>query len=418
MKNTPCKFDVFISYSRRDFDEVNKFVETLKQRIPELTYWFDLTGIESGEEEFDEKIISAIDESSYVLFFISEHSMDSKWTKKEVVYANNIDKKVVPVILRETTLRGWFIFNFGRIDCINITDPKQNDKLLRDLSAWTGKELKAIGITTIELHKLVARYTTLQEQITELCAKRNALLKKMESSGVNVSELLGKLIDAASAAEMPEFKTNDTILNLTAMGRSLAEKANAVLKSTITPENKTNTINGHAFVDLGLSVKWATCNIGADSPEECGDYFAWGEIRKKKTYTPDTSHTYNADMECISGNSNYDAARANWGSTWRLPTDEEIKELLSKCVAKWTTQNGIKGVLIRSTINGHSIFLPAAGWHEGKDLYRNKEYCRYWSGSSNKGKQITAIILHCNSNCNIWCSIDRSFGFCIRPVSD
>ena len=132
------KNDVFISYSRVDFDEVNEFVEMLKQQIPSLSVWFDITGIESGDE-FEEKIITAIDQSSYVLFALSDNSINSQWAKDEVMYAKNTDKKVIPVLLRGATLKGWFLFKFGRVDCIDSTIPLQVDKLIRNLSTWTNK---------------------------------------------------------------------------------------------------------------------------------------------------------------------------------------------------------------------------------------------------------------------------------------
>ena len=80
------KHDLFISYSRKDFEEVNKFVNMLKSRIPDLDCWFDITGIESGDE-FEDKIISAIDNSANVLFALSDNSLASEWTKDEVMYA-------------------------------------------------------------------------------------------------------------------------------------------------------------------------------------------------------------------------------------------------------------------------------------------------------------------------------------------
>lgn len=101
------KYDVFISYAGKDFDEVSGFVEMLKERIPQLTYWFDITGIESGDE-FEEKIITAIDNSSYVLFALSDNSIQSLWAKDEVMYAKNTDKKVIPLLLKGATLKGWF----------------------------------------------------------------------------------------------------------------------------------------------------------------------------------------------------------------------------------------------------------------------------------------------------------------------
>ena len=87
---------MFISYSRKDFDVVNDFVKMLKSRIPQLNCWFDITGIESGDE-FEDKIISAIDNSSYVLFAVSDNSLESPWTKDEVMYAKNTDLAVLTV---------------------------------------------------------------------------------------------------------------------------------------------------------------------------------------------------------------------------------------------------------------------------------------------------------------------------------
>ena len=133
------KYDVFISYSRKDFDEVSVLIETIRAEIPDLSIWFDITGIESGDE-FEEKIISAIDNSSYVLFALSENSIGSKWTKDEVMYARNTDKKVIPVLLKGAQMKGWFLFKFGRVDCIDSTNDLQMEKLLQNLSDWTGKK--------------------------------------------------------------------------------------------------------------------------------------------------------------------------------------------------------------------------------------------------------------------------------------
>ena len=134
------KYDIFISYSRKDFDEVNAIVEMLKTRIPTLNYWFDITGIESGDE-FEDKIIAAIDNSSYVLFALSDNSIQSQWAKDEVMYAKNTDTKVIPLVLKGAQLKGWFLFKFGRIDCIDTTNTLQIEKLIKNLADWTGKEI-------------------------------------------------------------------------------------------------------------------------------------------------------------------------------------------------------------------------------------------------------------------------------------
>ena len=136
--STTMKYDVFISYSRKDYDEVSAILETINAAMPDLSYWFDIDGIESGDE-FEDKIISAIDNSSYVLFALSENSIGSKWTKDEVMYARNTDKKVIPVLLKGAQMKGWFLFKFGCIDCIDSTDSLQMGKLIRNLSTWTGK---------------------------------------------------------------------------------------------------------------------------------------------------------------------------------------------------------------------------------------------------------------------------------------
>ncbi len=132
------KFDIFISYSRKDFDEVSSVLETLKAAIPGLTYWFDIDGIESGDE-FEDKIISAIDRSAYVLFALSENSISSVWTKDEVMYAKNTGKKVIPLMLEGAEMKGWFLFKFGRVDCIDSTNALQMEKLVQNLSSWVGK---------------------------------------------------------------------------------------------------------------------------------------------------------------------------------------------------------------------------------------------------------------------------------------
>ncbi len=420
------KVDVFISYSRRDFDEVNKFVEMLKQRIPDLTYWFDLTGIEAGEKEFDEKIISAIKASSYILFFISDHSMDSKWTKKEVIYATNIEKKVIPVIFRETTLHDWFIFNCGRIDSIDLGDNKQTEKLLRDLASWTGKELKPIGISKEEHHKLMVRYNFIEEQIAEWCSKKEAHLKKMESLGVDVSGLAKKQEETVPLSLYNDLSRQLKIavseLHVCKSNYNKYRKLYEELlnKTQIKPlQSNNNTINGHLSVDLGLSVKWATCNIGAYSPEGYGDYFSWGETAVKKEYIPDTCETYHVRMESISGNSNYDAARANWGHPWRMPTNKEIEELKHNCTTKWTAINGIEGLCLVSKINGNSIFLPAAGWLYGKSFQLKEKCCFYWSGHTIKSRIDSAFIYGDGKGGeynNCW--FERYYGLCIRAVSE
>lgn len=134
------EYDIFISYSRKDFNEVKALYEMLKSRISNINIWFDLTGIESGDE-FDEKIIAAINDSKMLLFALSDNSMQSKYAKDEVMYAKNTEKRIIPVLMKGACLKDWFLFKFGRIDCIDLQDEKQVNKMLNNFSQWFDKKL-------------------------------------------------------------------------------------------------------------------------------------------------------------------------------------------------------------------------------------------------------------------------------------
>ncbi len=180
----------------------------------------------------------------------------------------------------------------------------------------------------------------------------------------------------------------------------------------------TNSINGHDYVDLGLSVKWATCNVGASSPSDYGNYYAWGESSTKSNYWSDNSVTYGKAMVSIAGNFTYDVAKANWGDTWRMPTAEEIDELVSKCKREWITQGGHKGYKVIGP-NGNSIFLPAAGRRLGSSLYYDGEYGYYWSAMPYKGNKYYSCYLLYFSSTNFNRTWDgRGNGMSVRPVSE
>ena len=178
------------------------------------------------------------------------------------------------------------------------------------------------------------------------------------------------------------------------------------------------TSNGHEWVDLGLSVKWATCNVGASSPSDYGNYYAWGETTTKSEYTEENSKTYGRNISDISGNSNYDAARANWGSPWRMPTKSEMEELVNKCTWTWTTQSGHNGYKVTSKTNGNSIFLPAAGWRHGTSLSNAGEYGSFWCSTPDGSDTKYAYRLYFDSGCQRVGWSRRDFGQAVRPVCD
>lgn len=139
-------------------------------------------------------------------------------------------------------------------------------------------------------------------------------------------------------------------------------------------------------VDLGLSVRWASHNVGATKPEETGGYYAWGETEEKENYTKE-NYSHETDGRTgwdydISG-TEYDVAHVKWGGSWRLPTREECKELWSECTHTRTTQDGVKGMLFTGP-NGRSIFLPYSGFMEGDKVWSTyKKMGFYQSGRKN-----------------------------------
>ena len=201
--------------------------------------------------------------------------------------------------------------------------------------------------------------------------------------------------------------------------------------SMIAPSENVDSHNGHEYVDLGLSVKWATCNVGASSPEEYGDYFAWGEVEPKKVYDWNTykwcnGSEYSLTKYCT--NSSYgtvdnkttlelsdDAARANWGGSWRMPTREEQDELRQQCTWTWTTQNGVNGYKVTGT-NGNSIFLPAAGDRYDRSLGDAGCIGYYWSSSLGTGRPYNAWSVDLYSDYVDRYGYNRSYGFSVRPV--
>ena len=228
-------------------------------------------------------------------------------------------------------------------------------------------------------------------------------------------------VESQSLSErIKEAIENDT-LNIThAQEEELKSILAEELKSSLAgSKTKSGTINGHEYVDLGLpsGLKWATCNVGADSPEEYGDYYAWGEIETKGEYTGTNSKTYGKSMSDISGNSTYDVARAKWGGSWRLPTKKELEELESKCKWEWVTINGKKGYKVTGP-NGNSIFLPVAGYRAGSSLYGAGERSFYWSSSPLESYDDFAYRLYFTSSSHDVGRTYRVGGYSVRPVSE
>ena len=186
-----------------------------------------------------------------------------------------------------------------------------------------------------------------------------------------------------------------------------------------------NPSNGYEYVDLGLpsGLKWATCNIGATSPEQAGLYFAWGETtgytaeQVKSGVRKFDSASYTASAISADLTLEQDAARANLGGNWRMPTQTECRELLDNCNVVWTDDyngTGVKGRVFTSKVNGNSVFFPAAGGCRNSSVDFVGTFGRYWSASWSSSSN--AWYLYFGSGFQNVRDYYRYWGFSVRGV--
>lgn len=174
--------------------------------------------------------------------------------------------------------------------------------------------------------------------------------------------------------------------------------------------------NGYTWVDLGLSVKWAICNVGAINPEGYGSYFAWGETTTKSIYDNST-YTYSINPAALPlGN---DAVAVNMGGSWRMPTYHELDELCTECIWTWSTLNGVNGYEVKSKINDNYIFLPAAGYRINSNLEGIGQYGLYWSNLNVPNSSICAYYIYLQYGSVYWNSgAERCHGLSVRGVCE
>ncbi len=194
----------------------------------------------------------------------------------------------------------------------------------------------------------------------------------------------------------------------------------------------------YAYVDLGLpsGTHWSACNVGANSPEECGNYYAWGETTTKEDYSWTTYRWCYGDYNtlnkyCSIAHDGYngftdnltvleaadDAATANLGAGCRMPTKEEIRELYNSCTHEWTTYNGVNGMKFTGQ-NGNSIFFPASGYRNGRELYGEGSYAFLWASSLETFRDSDGAwtLYFATDTCYVD-SFSRDCGRSVRPVS-
>ncbi len=284
-----------------------------------------------------------------------------------------------------------------------------------------------VNIKTNEVTEITGFSAVVSAYVGADCDERGVCWGKSANPTVSGSH-------KASGSGMGSFTSSITGLwtNTTYYVRAYATDS----KGTSYGEQKsftTGPYTGHLYVDLGLpsGLLWATCNIGADSPEDYGDYFAWGETEIKSTYnwstykwcngSSNTLTKYNTDSDYGTVDNKTvldpedDAARANLGGDWRMPTEAELRELEDKCTWTWATQGGKNGYRVTGP-NGKSIFLPAAGYYHNGSLNYAGSLGYYWSSSLYTDYPYNAYNLNFNSGAVLMYYYSRYYGQSVRPV--
>lgn len=278
-----------------------------------------------------------------------------------------------------------------------------------------------------------------QPELAELQAQQQAeaeLTSKAETEKEEDDAYKKCTTIAACNNYLKAYPKGRYVVEVKAKKTELEAKAKASQQST---NSASGSYNGHEYVDLGLpsGTLWAICNVGANKPEDYGNYYAWGETSTKNTYIWATYKYANGGCKKLTkycsdseyGNNGFidnltelqegdDPATANWGNGWRTPSKAQWKELENRTTKQWTTRNGVKGKLFTSKKNGQAIFLPAAGLRGRGDNLRDSDTLGfYWSRSLNADYPYYASYLLFSSD-NGYMSTNpyRSFGYAVRPV--
>lgn len=403
---------VFISYKRADKDKVFPLKEKIETAIGEPC-WIDLDGIES-DAQFVNVIMQAIDDSEIFLFMYSkEHSCitdyEKDWTVREINYAQDQGKRIVFVKIDKAPLTKWFKFIFGLKQQVDATSLESFNRLINDLCSW------------LEINNIQA--------MSELKSSENLDLDSLRIKKKYTKYMIFTIVSVL-------------VLSLSGIMIYYNEDAYFVkwIKSTHASKkyqriDYADLSHGRLYgiyeaIDLGLSIKWSTHNVGTTLPHLTGDFFAWGEVYPKDDYSWG-SYIYSSangitkycsnDLYGNVDNINIlckedDAAQFLWGEGWRMPTLEETEELRSKCTFLIKELYGALGFHITGP-NGNSIFIPLSGDINGREYGGKNVYAIFWTSNlhSNNKKAYEFAMSHLN---NYWYCADRYIGHNIRPVHE
>ena len=406
------KYDVFISYSRKDYvdDAGNVLPNNMLSKIRDnfkangISYWFDEEGIYSGDE-FASVLTNAIRNSRIFLFISSVNSNQSKWTSNEISTALEFKKPIIPLRLDNSPYNDSVMMKIVSFDYIECKDEEKTiSKLLRAIKHH-------LPISICQQKKSVidvpdgARGATV---IFDVEGKKTEKVFSYEDGEAKI--LHEKVTDADSHSDNDAPITNGfkllknrkvlwatiTAILFVVIGGGLLsfcheEKTeNKPLIETMSNDNDNIKCQP---VDLGLpsGTIWADRNVGASTASDFGNLYSWGEIKTKKDYSISTYVEQLKPLQKIT-QSKHDVAMAELGAEWTLPTEEQIKELLSECDWNWKKINGHNGYEIKGK-NGNRIFLPASGWNQGKEVELRNQCGYYWTSERSSNSRYAKMLL-------------------------
>lgn len=350
-------------------------------------------------------------------------------------------------------------FRLGKMPNVDKLEEYEYQELLSDNIHYTGKEVGQVEFSVIanpypgmDIYYRAFTYDGIHynwgEEKCFTIEKLVNLELSVESLCMSVGE--SSTIDITGNGSYFIHNNNYNVVKATRYGEQLVIEALAVGTATISvTDNKTeqkatieitvidpNQNVTHEFVDLGLpsGTLWATCNIGANSPEESGDFFAWGEVEPKEAYTWGTYKYCNGSENTMTKyctDSSYgtvdnkkeldpedDAATVKWGSNWQMPSIEQQTELINEnyTTTTWTTEKGVYGRKVTSKKNGNYIFLPAAGYYSTA-VYDTNGSGNYWSRSLSTKYVNRSRYLYFNAENIYYNYVERRYyGQSVRPV--
>lgn len=344
------KYDVFISYSRKDYVDndgnviPNNMLSQIKATFKAngISYWFDEEGIYSGDE-FASVLTKAIRNSQILLFISSVNSNQSKWTSNEISTAMEFNKTIIPFRIDNSPYNDSVMMKIVSLDFIECTANKE--KALLKLVRAIKHHLHASGDYTKKNFNNQTPSSTNDNSLTNIIKNRKLLW-------ITLAVILVTIVGG---------------------GLSIHFNGHEQVNITVVENDQCQPI------DLGLpsGTLWGDRNLGAKKPSDYGNLYAWGEIKSKEDYS---QYTYVEQLKPYHKitTPQHDAATAELGEKWSMPTEEQFKELLLECNWHWTNKNGHNGYDIVGK-NGNRIFLPASGWSRDTTIEYQNQYGNYWT---------------------------------------